>query len=246
MNYLIAKIVLCLLASALLGGFIVYWLFRSKAKSEMESIDDWRMKYHLLEEKQERHQSKFLLLKDQYTRGSEQANKLKAEINDLKERGNNISRQRDEFETKYVGLMETYQEAIARKDDDHQDRKDQLMTAKYKIDQLLDRVSVLSSQKRDVNSNLKSIQSEKDQLNTQIIDLADQGDDVRNHLRLVTDERDKLTQQIEAFNEERNAYEDRVSLLMQDQQMLSDKFEELKQEKDGNIDRLPTISTSKA
>ena len=242
MYYLIAKIILCLLASALLGGFIVYWLAKGKAKSEMQSIDDWRMRYHLLEEKQERHKAKFLLLKDQYTRGCEEARKFKAEINDLKERGNNISQQRDEFETKYTGLMETYQEAIARKDDNHQDRKNQLMTANFKVDQLLERVSLLSSQKRDVNSNLESIQSEKDQLNTQIIDLADQGDDVRNHLRLVTDERDKLTQQIEAFNEERDAYEDRVSLLMQDQQMLSDRVEELKQERDGDIDRLATIS----
>jgi len=233
-----------MLGSALLGGFVVYWLSRSRARTEMESIDDWRMKHLLLEEQQNRHTAKFLLLKEQYQRGHEDTIKLKAEINDLKERGNNISRQRDEFETKYIGLMETYQEAIARKDDDHQDRKNQLMSANFKIDQLLDRVSMLSSQKRDVNSNLESIQTERDQLNTQIIDLDGEREDARNHLRLVTDERDKLTQQVDVLNQERHTYENRVDSLIKDQQVLSGQVEELKQERDAYVNRLRSVSES--
>lgn len=242
MNYLIAKIILCLLGSAVVGGFIVYWLTRRKMMGEMESIDDWRMKYQLLAEDQERHRSKFLLLKDQYTRGCEETRKLKAEINDLKERGNSISLQRDEFEAKYIDLMEVSQETLARKDERHKNRKKHLLATNYKVNQLLERVSLLSSQKKDIDHSLKSIQGEKDQLNTQIIDLGDQGEKVRNHLRLVTDERDKLTQQIEALKQEKSTFEDQVDTLIKDQQILSAKVDELKQERDGYMGRLNTLS----
>ena len=242
MHYLIAKIILCLLGSAVVGGFIVHWLSRSKMKGEMESIDDWRMKYQLLAEDQERHRSKFLLLKDQYARGCDETRRLKAEINDLKERGNSISLQRDEFEVKYIGLMEASQETIARKDRRHKSRKKHLLVTSYKVNQLLERVSLLSSQKKEIDHSLELIQGEKDQLNTQIIDLGDQGEEARNHLRLVTDERDKLTQQIEVLNQEKNTYEDQVGSLVKELQILSDKVKELKQERDSYMGRLNTLS----
>ncbi len=242
MHYLIAKIILCLLGSAVVGGFIVYWFSRSKMKDEMESIDDWRMKYQLLAESQERHRAKFLLLKDQYTRGCEEARKLKAGITDLKERGNSISRQRDEFEAKYISLMEASQGTIARKDQRHKNRKKHLQATNYKVNQLLERVSLLSSQKKEIDHSLESVQGENERLNTQIIDLADQGEEARNHLRLVTDERDKLTQQIEVLNQEKNTYEDQVRSLIKNQQILSDKVEELKQERDSYMGRLNMFS----
>ncbi len=176
-------------------------------------MDDWRMKYQLLEEEQERHRAKFLLLKDQYTRGCEEARKYRAEIADLKERGNDISQQRDEFEAKYVGLMETYQEAITRKNKVYKARKKQLKAANFKIKQLLERVSMLSSQKKEIHSNLELIQNERDQLSTQIIDLGGKSKEMRNHLRLVIDERDKLTQQIAALSQGENPYEGRVDSL---------------------------------
>jgi chromosome segregation ATPase len=229
MNLLIAKLILCMLVSALLGGVVVQWFARSRAKQEMESIEDWRMKYSLLEEDRRYHKNKLLELKEQYSLSREAIVKYKAEICDLKERGNSISRQRDEFETKYVGLMETYQEAVARRDADHRDRKKELESAKLKVKKLLKRVSVLSSQKKEVSRSLKSAQD-------------GQKNDGASPLRLVINERDKLTQEIEVLHHERESYEDRINSLAEDHQMLANKLAELKQERDEYTDRLRTIS----
>lgn len=242
MHYLIAKIFLYLLAAAVIGGLIGYWLSKSRARSERESIDDWRMKYNLLEEERDRQKTKYITLKNKNMHYHDESIKLNAGINELKERGNNISQQRDDFESKYTALMHSYNDDVARQDKEQEERASQLEAANLKVEQLLERVTLLSSEKTQAKSSLELIQGERDQLSTQLIDLSERGDEARNHLRLVNSERDKLTQEMQVLSRERENYEDRLDSLVKDQQILATKVVELKQERDDYIGRLRTIS----
>jgi chromosome segregation ATPase len=242
MHYFISKIILYMLSSAAVGALLGYWLSRSKMKGEKESVEDWSMKYRLLKEEQNRQKNKFLSLRNRGVRDHDLIAKLKAEVIDLKERGSNISQQRDEFEIKYTDLKQSFEDDLKDKDDEYQNRQKQLIAATFKIKQLLQRVSMLSSEKKEARNSLESIQGERDQLSNQLVNLGGKGDDARNHLRLVSSKCSKLTQEIQVLNHEKESYEDRVDSLVKDQQILAANLAELKQERDDYMGRLRTIS----
>lgn len=232
MTYLIIQIVLFLLVATFIG-----WLMgRSVAKNRERVVDDenreLKSKYASLEEFRDRMNKDYFAIKERDKQKTTELNLVKKQLTDTRVKGETYKLEHYDMKLKLEKLAGQQNNIDSKLESERHRFQSEQDSSQIKIKELMDRVSVLASEKRNSDTRITQLGKEREELTRRTQSASETQLQLNGKLRTLDTEREKMQDITQSLQNEIQGLNTRVSTLVDENQTLNNRVTELKQDKE--------------